>query len=196
MKRSGLFLLLTFATQCLCAQVMFGIKAGLNLADVVINNSYDPDVEPGFQMKPGLHAGFFLSADRDEKIGFAAELLYSNKGVRAFNVINLHYVAVPLLVRYHFHEKLFAEIGPEIGYLISANSRHGNLNSTYDNKLDIGLDAGVQYSVGKLFCGVRFNAGFSSVIRNASASAMGDRVRYQNRVAQVFIAIPIKELGY
>lgn len=196
MKRSGLFILLSVFAHCLCAQVQLGVKAGLNVSDVVINNSYDPDVEPAFEMKPGFHAGVFFSADGDEKFGFAIELLYSSKGVRAFEVINLHYVTIPLLVRYHFHEKFFAEIGPEIGYLVNANSRYGNLNSTWDNKMDIGLDGGIQYRLGKIFCGLRFNAGFSSVIRNPSSGPNGDRIRYQNRVAQFSISIPIRELGY
>lgn len=196
MKRSGLFFLLILVTHGLCAQTHFGMKAGLNLSDVVINNAFDPDVEPAFQMKPGVHAGFFLSVEGSEKFGFVAELLYSGKGVRAFNNINLHYVAFPILLRYHFHEKIFAEVGPEIGYLVSANSRYGNLNSTWDNKLDIGLDGGLQYKLGKLLCGIRFNAGFSSVIRNAGSTPGGDRVRYQNRVAQLSLTVPLTELGY
>jgi hypothetical protein len=196
MKRSGLFFLLILVTHGLCAQTHFGMKAGLNLSDVVINNAFDPDVEPAFQMKPGVHAGFFLSVEGSEKFGFVAELLYSGKGVRAFNNINLHYVAFPILLRYHFHEKISAEVGPEIGYLVSANSRYGNLNSTWDNKLDIGLDGGLQYKLGKLLCGIRFNAGFSSVIRNAGSTPGGDRVRYQNRVAQLSLTVPLTELGY
>src|SRR5690349_9119267 len=119
MKRSGFFVFFSIITHCLCAQIQFGVKAGLNVSDVVINNSFDPNVEPGFQMKAGLHAGFFLSTEVDEKFGFAAELLYSNKGVKAFETVNLHYFAVPLLLRYHFHEKFFAEVGPEVSYLIS-----------------------------------------------------------------------------
>lgn len=196
MKRSGLFFLFSVLVHSVCAQVQLGVKGGLNVSDVVINNSYDPDVEPSFEMKPGFHAGIFLSADGDENFGLAAELLYSSKGVRALNTINLHYVAIPLLLRYHFHERLFAEVGPEIGYLVSANSRHGNFNATWDNKLDIGLDAGIQYKLGKVLCGLRFNAGFSSVIRNPVSSSTGDRIRYQNRVAQLSLSIPMKELTY
>ena len=124
MKRSGLFFFLWVATHCVSAQIQFGVKAGLNLSDVVINNSFDPNVEPAFQVKPGLHAGFFVSTQRDEKFGFAAELLYSSKGVRTFSVINLHYITVPLLLQYHFHPKFFAEVGPEIGYLVSAHSKY------------------------------------------------------------------------
>lgn len=194
MRQSGLFLFFLLTALIADAQISLGVKAGLNLSDVVVNNSYNPDVEPGYQIKAGFHAGMFAAMQGENRLGFAAELMYSSKGVRALNVINLHYVAVPLLLRYHFNEKFFGEIGPEIGYLVNANSRHGNLNGTWDNKVDIGLDAGLQYKLGKLYCGLRFNAGFSSVIRNAGTSAQGEQIRYQNRVGQFFIAIPLTEV--
>jgi hypothetical protein len=181
---------------CANAQIDFGIKSGLNLADVVINNFSNPDLEPAYQIKPGVHAGFYFSVEGDNEVGLAAELLYSNKGVNAINNINLHYVCIPLLVRYHFHDHFFAEAGPEVGYLVNANSKYGNLNSTWDNKLDIGLDAGLQYRPGKIHFGLRFNAGFSSVIRTTSSGINGERVRYLNRVAQISVAIPIKQLPY
>ncbi|HEY0743968.1 MAG TPA: porin family protein [Chryseosolibacter sp.] len=194
MRQSGLFLFCLLTALAADAQISLGVKAGLNLSDVVVNNSYNPDVEPGYQIKAGFHAGMFAAIQGANSLGFAAELLYSSKGVRALNVINLHYVAVPLLLRYHINEKFFGEIGPEIGYLVNANSRHGNLNSTWDNKVDIGLDVGLQYKLGKLSCGLRFNAGFSSVIRNSGTSPQGEPIRYQNRVGQFFIAIPVTEV--
>lgn len=194
MRRSGLLLFFLVMALAANAQLSLGVKAGLNLSDVVLNNSYNPDVEPGYQIKPGFHAGVVAAIEGENRLGFAAELMYSSKGVRALNVINLHYVAVPLLVRYHFSERLFGEIGPEVGYLVNANSRHGNLNGTWDNKVDIGLDAGLQYKLGKLYCGLRFNAGFSSVIRNAGTGPQGEQIRYQNRVGQFFLAIPVMEV--
>jgi hypothetical protein len=192
MKASGLFFLFMLNLATADAQILYGVKAGLNLSDVVLNNINNPDVEAAYKIKPGLHAGFFVVADGENDFGLAAEFLYSNKGVNALNRVNLHYVTIPLLLRYHLDEKWIAEAGPEIGYLISANSRYGNLNSTWDNKLDIGLDAGLQYRLGKLFLGLRFNAGFSSVIRNAGTST-SEQVRYLNRVAQLSLSIPVKE---
>ncbi len=194
MIRSGLLCFFVLLSCPAWTQVMLGVRSGLNLSDVVINNYNDPDVEPGYDIKPGFHAGVFVTADGESKIGFSAELLYSSKGVRALNVINLHYVAVPLLLRYHLNDKFLAEIGPEIGYLVSANSKHGNVNSTWDNKVDVGLDAGLQYLLGKITIGARFNAGFTSVIRTTASGPNGQRVRYLNRVAQLSIAIPLREL--
>jgi hypothetical protein len=178
------------------AQIEFGVKGGLNLSDVVINNFSNPDLEPAYQIKAGFHTGVYFSVEGDNAFGLAAELLYSNKGVKAINNINLHYVNVPLLLRYHFHDGFFVEAGPEIGYLVNANSKYGNLNNTWDNKLDLGLDAGIQYRPGKVQFGLRLNAGFTSVIRNTGSGANGERVRYLNRVAQFFIAVPLRQLPF
>ena len=166
------------------AQIRYGVKAGLNIADVVINNVVDPDAEADYKSKPGPHAGIFITFDGDQT-GFGAELLYSNKGVKAVTNISFHYIAVPLLFRYHLSEYFVAEGGPEIGYLVNASSKHGNLNHIWDNKLDLGLDIGIQYKgLSKIVVGMRFNAGISSVIRNAAVST-GERIRYQNRVLQL-----------
>ena len=42
-------------------QAEFGIKAGLNFADIVMTNYVNPDVESDLTMKLGLHAGFFVN---------------------------------------------------------------------------------------------------------------------------------------
>jgi hypothetical protein len=158
----------------------------------VINNVNNPDVEAAYKMKSGIHAGVFMTADGENDFGLAAEVLYSNKGVNALNRVNLHYITIPILIRYGLNENWIAEAGPEIGYLVTANSKYGNLNSTWDNKLDVGLDAGLQYKLGKVDLGVRFNAGFSSVIRTGGGGS-NERIRYLNRVAQFSLSIPIRE---
>jgi hypothetical protein len=189
MKRLGLFFSLFLIASMSNAQIQYGVKVGLNLSDVVINNYSNPDVEPGYEVKPGLHAGIFASADGDNNFGLSAEVLYSNKGVNALNRVNLHYVTVPILLRYHLNENWFVEIGPEIGYLVNAKSKYGNLNSIWNNKLDLGLDAGLQYQLNKLYLGLRFNAGFTSVIRSEANSLTG--IKYLNRVGQLSLSIPL-----
>ncbi|HEY0656064.1 MAG TPA: porin family protein [Chryseosolibacter sp.] len=193
MRTLGLFFFLFGCVTTVNAQMVIGVRGGLNLSDIVLNNLTNPDLEPAYQVKAGLHAGVFVLLDGENEFGLVAELLYSNKGVNALNRINLHYVTIPLLLRYHLNEKWVAEAGPEIGYLVSANSRYGNLNSTWDNKLDVGLDAGLHYRIGKAYVGLRFNAGFLSVIRNASG-ASGEQVRYLNRAVQLSLSLPIKSI--
>ena len=184
--------LMTAAGQQADAQVSVGIKGGLNLSDVVINNVVDPDAESDYNIKPGVHAGIYLNADLEERTGLAIELLYSDKGVNAITNIHLHYFAVPFLARYRLQENWIVEAGPELAYLFSAQSKYGNLNHIWDNKVDLGLDLGLQYSLSRLTIGLRFNAGVSSVIRTAVGSS-GDRLKYQNRTLQLSMGYRLRE---
>lgn len=189
MKQGILILLLLCITHLANAQLSCGLKSGLNVSDIVINNFIDPDGESDFNFKTGFHGGIFAIAEVGTRTGLSAELLYSNKGVNATNKIHLHYISLPVLVRYALVKKLYAEAGPEVGYLIQANSRYGNMSSTYDNKIDLGIDVGLQYNLlPQVIMGIRFNAGISSVIKNPSATiTQGEKVRYQNRVLQLSV---------
>lgn len=166
-------------------QVIAGLKGGVNFADVVINNVVDPDAEADFRMKTGWHAAAFATIEAGERTAVVLELHYSRKGVRAIEKVTFHYITVPILIRYRLDGRLFAEGGTELGYLFNARSRHGNMNHIWDNNLDIGLAGGVHYEFSdRLSAQVRFLAGISSVMRNASSQG-GDPVRYQNRVLQI-----------
>ncbi|MGC1240453.1 MAG: porin family protein [Chryseosolibacter sp.] len=171
------------------AQTEFGIKAGLNISDIVMTNYVNPDVESGLRLKPGLHAGFFVNGTLKERIGLAAELLYSDKGVRANNTIHLHYIALPLLVQYQLREKIFAEIGPELGYMLSARSTLGDEGGTYNNKLDLALDAGVRFNTTKMVFDLRYCVGLFNVKEPFDGyNPPGvEKVKYQNRVLQLSV---------
>lgn len=180
----GLFLLPTLAL----AQTEFGIKAGLNISDIVMTNYINPDVEADLTLKAGLHAGFFVTGTVNERIGMSGELLYSNKGVKAISNIHLHYITVPMLVEYRLSRTIHAQIGPELGYMVSATSKYGNASNTYDNKVDLGLDAGFRFDSPRITFGVRYCVGMFSVREPiAFTSTSGsDKIKYQNRVLQFF----------
>lgn len=179
----------------LMGQAHMGIKGGLNIADIVMTNYVNPDVEADLGLKTGLHAGFFLNGMMNERVGAAAELLYSNKGVKAQARTNLHYITLPLLLRYSLSQTIFAEIGPELGYLFSAKSDHGDVSGTYNNRFDLALDAGFHFDMQRLVFGVRYSAGLFSV-RNIESFNMPstEKVKYQNRVLQVSVGYKLWEL--
>jgi hypothetical protein len=188
MKTALLIFTTLFCAQSACAQVLYGIKGGLNLSDIVINNVVNPDVEAGYDMKLGVHGGAFAELDLENGFLLLGELLYSVKGVNALGTnVNLHYATIPLLVEYKIADPFVLEGGIELGYLISATSRYGNLNSVWDNKTDIGLDAGLKYRSEKISIGLRFNAGMSSVIGKSGNTPSGEQIRYQNRVVSVSV---------
>lgn len=172
------------------AQTVLGVKGGLNVADIVMTNYINPDVESDLGIKAGLHGGFFINGTVNERLGMGAELLYSSKGVRgAGSNINLHYVVVPLLIQYGLTDKLFAEIGPELGYLFSAQSEHGNVVNTYNNKFDLSLDAGFQLNGDRMTLGLRYCVGLFSVREPIETMGPGgiEKIKYQNRVLQLSV---------
>jgi hypothetical protein len=172
------------------AQTVVGIKGGLNIADIVMTNYINPDVESDLSIKLGMHGGLFVNSTVNERVGTAGELLYSNKGVRGGGSnINLHYIALPFLVQYGLTEKIFAEIGPELGYLVSARSELGNVSNTYNNKFDLALDAGFQLNTSRVIFGLRYCVGLFSVrepIETIGPSG-SEKIKFQNRVLQLCI---------
>jgi hypothetical protein len=164
----------------------------------VINNVTDnPDAESVYDIKAGFHGGVYGTAEIGIRTGLDVELLYSNKGVKAINNINLHYISLPVLLRYAMTGKLIAEAGPELSYLVAAQSKHGNVSNIWNNKLDIGLDIGLLYLfASKLSAGVRFNAGFSSVIKDAGSSSSGEKIHYQNRVLQFSLVYALRKIDF
>ena len=73
--RATFVVLLLLVSFFASAQYRVGVKAGLNLADVVMTNYIDPDAESDLTTKAGLHAGIFASSRMDQ-FKVAVELMY------------------------------------------------------------------------------------------------------------------------
>jgi hypothetical protein len=182
--------ILVASVAAFCQEVTYGLKGGLNLSDIAVSHYINPDAEAKYKMKAGPHAGFFVTVEIADDFLLSSELLYSCKGVKAVDRINLHYINLPLLVQYKLTDKFLVEGGPELGYLFSARSRYGNVGNTWNNKLDLGLDVGLKYNFSDaMAAGVRYSFGFSSVINSVDDGGSNyipaeEKVMYQNRVLQ------------
>lgn len=184
--RLSFFILILIPTVGVC-QATLGIKAGLNISDVVMTNYINPDVESDLGLKLGLHAGVFLSGDITESLGLSGELLYSDKGVNGGSNVHLHYITLPLMIEYRLTDHISAELGPEPGYLFSATSRYGNAANTYSNKLDLALDGGFRLDTHKMVFGIRYCVGLLSVREPVEVVGPSgpEKIKYQNRVLQL-----------
>ena len=187
MKIVKVMLSLCLITATSYGQTEIGIKAGLNVSDIVMTNYVNPDVENDLNLKLGLHAGVFAGVMIEERIGLSAELLYSDKGVKGNTNIHLHYFAVPALVTYKLNERFSVEAGPEVSYLFSARSAHGDLSGTYNNRFDLSIDGGIRFDAARVVAGLRYCIGLFSVRDPAYAQGLSgpEKVKYQNRVVQL-----------
>lgn len=152
------------------AQVQFGPKAGLNLANIV---GSDAD---GSKMQAGFYAGGFARLSLTDNIKVQPELLFSAQGAKYENNIegtiinsNLHfnYINVPIMVQYHTQMGLFLETGPQIGFLMSAKTKTEGVTSDIKDTLkstDFAWGVGAGYQLGNgLGINARYNVGLSKL---------------------------------
>ena len=103
-------------------QFAIGIKAGPNFASI----DTDASAAQNYENRTGWHAGAFLLI-RGEKIGFQPEVIFSQQGSE-FKYSssqpsleqNFSYVNIPLIFKLYTVAGLNLQVGPQIGFLTSA----------------------------------------------------------------------------
>lgn len=134
-------------------KINFGAKAGLNFASITGDNTDDLDPITDFHF--GLQAEIPLS----EKFSFQPELLYSSQG----SEVNLNYLNFPLMGKYYLTKGFSLEIGPQIGFLLSAKNDDTDVKDSFKT-LDFGVNFGVGYKLDNgLNFGARYNLGLSDI---------------------------------
>lgn len=147
--------------------VNIGIKGGLN----IFNTYNDNDAEADY--KAGLHAGLLGHIHLSEQFALQPELVFSIQGSQ-FTVgstdfkLDLNYINVPLLLQYMFDNGFRIAAGPQLGLLLSAKSRAGDLEvdvkDSYENT-DIGIGVGMSYVNPSSGFGIdaRYNHGLTNI---------------------------------
>ena len=118
------------------AQAIFGVKAGLNLSNMLAkDNDMNYSNEFNFKMKPGFNFGPTLELPINEQFSFETALLLSTLGTKAEfdngegttkGSINFLYLNLPLTLKAKFDvggTQLFGALGPYLGYGISGKSK-------------------------------------------------------------------------
>ena len=186
----GLLAGVTSAAQA--QEARFGVKAGVNLANVT-----NSDISNKKNLV-GLAAGVMADFSFSDLISLHPELLYSQKGFKLENggataQSRLSYLDVPLLLRVKA-DGLFFEAGPQVGFLIAKKDEvnipglvSGTSTSTDGTrKVDVGYVAGVGYQLPQgLELGVRYNGGISDISDPSSGSKSRNSV-FQLQVGYLF----------
>ncbi|MGG9970885.1 porin family protein [Ferruginibacter sp. SUN002] len=156
--------------------VNIGIKGGLNLYNINNSNGLKYD------MKAGAHIGLMGHIHLNKMLAFQPELVYSMQGAKYTTggmdtKINLGYVNVPLLVQYMFDNGFRLEAGPQVGYLVSANTKRDGIKSDIKddlNGIDFALGLGVGYVHPSTGFGVdaRYNLGLNNINDNSTVKSM------------------------
>jgi hypothetical protein len=184
------------------SQVEFGIKAGLNYSSLTLSTPV-----PGWSYHFIAHfnAGIFASIPLSNKFYLQPEAVYSEQGAGASDLntasyntnlkYDYNYLNIPVLFKYQDVSGLFAETGPQLGLLLSAQS-YFDFGQTRDLKsrteaIDFSWAFGVGYKLPKFNMGidVRYNLGFTKILKDP-----GDVDPMKNSVFQLDLFYPIGRL--
>lgn len=177
-----------------------GVKGGLNVSNLYIDDVSDESLRPGF------HLGVFTQLPVSDFFVIQPEVIYSTKGARATYdtdlidlegeyKFNLNYVDVPILATFRLGESANIHIGPYVSYLTNASiSTDGDIGESAADldrdhfaTIDYGLSAGFQLNFEAVSVGTRYNYGLNQVADSDEAELiLGDA---KNSLAQVYVAL-------
>lgn len=153
MKKSiFLFVLaLGFATTMAAQGAHFGIKAGVNFANL---NGGDADLDG----RTGFHVGLVGELRLSDKFAVQPEAIYSSQGAKfGSSDLKVDYLNVPVLADIKLVKMLSLHVGPQFGFVID----EGDLNDP--KSFDLSGAAGLELKVTKFFAQARYNFGISDI---------------------------------
>jgi opacity protein-like surface antigen len=167
------FAVVAFATQ---AQVKFGAKAGMNLANL------SGDISDN-KMKVGFNVGGLVNIPVSENLSVQPEILYSAEGTKFGGSstvdLNLGYVNIPVMLKYS-STGFYGEVGPQLGILASAKYKSGSSSASAKDDIN-STNFGVAFGAGyELSSGLGFGARYSLGLSNIAKDAGGDKVKTSN----------------
>jgi hypothetical protein len=182
----------------LLAQMRAGVKGGLNVSNLYVDDVNDENARFGFNL------GFYGQILSSDVFAIQPELLFSTKGSKIeyggnfFDQTvkyNLSYLDLPVLAVFKLGDAAEIHVGPYVSYLLGANISHdGDLGSGVDDidrdhlkSFDYGLSGGFGLNFGALQVGARYNYGLAKLEdSNAAKLLIGDS---KNSVAQLYLAL-------
>ncbi|MHA4893907.1 porin family protein [Pedobacter sp. PWIIR3] len=126
MKKIIILAIGLFAATAASAQVRLGVKAGLNLPDIIKgdgNNNFDTKVNPGF------NAGVTVDIPLIKGLAFTPELLYATKGYKATTSFGeftqtTSFIDIPILASINLGGSgLNLVVGPQVSFLTSTKNK-------------------------------------------------------------------------
>jgi len=189
-NKNGLFLILIFFSFQAPAQIYWGLKGGANVSTLGTSSGSKPRL--------GYHLGTYYSQHLEEQYGWQIGLQYSLQGSRVENGANgrlrYNYLSMPILMKLYFAESTYAEIGPQIAYLMSAKYKETGFEEDKTSSVkrwDFLAMGGIGHETewgGN--AGLRFGFGFT----NTSGATVGSSTVFRNLLLQLYVSFNLKEI--
>ncbi len=143
------------------AQAEVGIKAGVNFASIM------GETPNGLRYRTAYDFGLVAEFETSPSTSVQPEIMYSSQGfhydggrvngvVIAEDNYKLDYLNIPLVFKYYFSEGASFEVGPQVGFLLSAKTADNTINNgdLRDNLTNASFDFLVGF-------GYKFDSGFN-----------------------------------
>lgn len=175
MKKLLISAIAVMALSSVRSQVQFGVKAGVNIATLTLSSDLSGSGE-SLSSKTDFNAGVLASIPLFNSFTLQPEINYSGQGAKGSDgttttTVNYNYINVPILFKFNHSSGLFAETGPQIGFLISANAKADGQSediksqiSSTDFSWAFGLGYKTQMNLG---IDLRYNLGLSNTVKDS-----------------------------
>jgi hypothetical protein len=181
-------------------KTVFGIKTGFNISRLSTSFNSEPKTKVGFNL------GIYVRVPITEEAFFRPEIYYSSQGQRdnyvhpythqsvGTSTTKINYINIPLIFEYG--EKVTFQIGPQLGFLLSASEAGSINNQKFDDDLkdimrstDFSLVIGFGFNPGKHFnAGVRYQLGVTDIFDGDEDAGVTDFPDVQNRLVHFYVA--------
>jgi hypothetical protein len=205
LKILTVFIVVSFASCIsteLLAQMRAGVKGGLNVSNLYVDDVDDENARFGFNL------GFYGQILSSDVFAIQPELLFSTKGSKLeyggglFDQTvkyNLSYLDLPVLAVFKLGDAAEIHVGPYVGYLLGASISHdGDLGSGVDEidkdhlkSFDYGLSGGFGLNFGSLQVGARYNYGLAELADSDAAELLINDAK--NSVAQIYLSLNLNK---
>ncbi|MCL6220220.1 porin family protein [Zunongwangia pacifica] len=210
MMMTSLYFPLKMSAQENIPNFSYGIKAGLNLANI---NSSNFPLEEFTKNRLGFHGGLVFEYRFHQFFALGAEVLYSQQGVKSesdyieieppgelgINQVNnssneslisstgkYDYLNIPLVAKVYFFKGLFVSAGPQLSILLSAKDEFSDSDIEVDVKEEIdNFDFGLNFGVGfQSSIGLFVSANYYLGLNNISAYNYSDELGFDPKLHQ------------
>jgi hypothetical protein len=185
-KAPFIVLFILLSSSAWSQEVAFGIKGGLNLASLNVN-----DAEATYNSRTGLHAGIFARS-KFNKVAIQPELLLFTQATDVKSTLlgnykdNFTYLSIPLMLKFYPVLGLNLQAGPQFGFLLDGERNYsGALGQGSKDIKDYYNNSDVSVSVGT---GWDFKFGLSADVRyNIGVKDINNAVDGQETKSKVFL---------
>ena len=176
----------------------FGVKGGLNLSNLSLEDNDDSNLRTGFHFS--VWGAFPIATN----LSVQPELQYSSDGTRwlqetseysADASLKLDYIELPVSLVYNLARDVDFHLGPYVAFLANASSEATlktgsstlNLISDLDKdnfkSTDFGMQAGMRFHLNPIYIGFGYKLGLTEVAQDNARNYFGDAANRSIRLS-------------